>query len=179
MCVMFVRRFEPRGRRFTNFHYYYCCYNDDADDYSCYGHYYYSYGVKKNTKIIKLTNLEGHARVLNTQQTLLFFLRPFIKQLAFLALLQCQKWKLFYGWFMGCYFLKVKLTLTHVYTRFRVQALYIRTLTLGSNDSAHSSDQNSPSTGPESHTTLTALKTVLSLSTDVVLAKWSAITFAS
>ena len=23
MCVMFVRRFEPRGRRFTNFHYYY------------------------------------------------------------------------------------------------------------------------------------------------------------
>ena len=72
MCVMFFRRFEPRGRRFTNFHYYYCCYNDDADDYNCYGHYYYSYAVKKYTKIIKLTNLEGHARVHNTQQTPFF-----------------------------------------------------------------------------------------------------------
>ena len=85
MCVMFVRRFEPRGRRFTNFRYYYCCFSDDADDYNCYGHYYYSYGVKKYTKIIKLTNLGGHARVHNTQQTpflfvfvFVFLLRPFM-----------------------------------------------------------------------------------------------------
>ena len=27
MCVMFIQRFEPRGRRFTNFHY-----DDDDDD---------------------------------------------------------------------------------------------------------------------------------------------------
>ena len=80
---------------------------------------------------------------------------------------------------MGCYFLKVRVTLTHVYSRFRAHALYMRTLTLESNYSAHSSVQNSPSTGPESHTALSTPKTVLSLSTDAVLAKWSAITFAS
>ena len=66
-----------------------------------------------------------------------------------------------------------------MYSHIRVQALHIRTLTLESNYTAHSSDQNSPSTGPESHTALTTPNTVLSLSTDVVLAKWSAITFAS
>ena len=80
---------------------------------------------------------------------------------------------------MGCDFLKFRLTITHMYSRFRVQALYIHTLTLESNCTAHSADQNSSSTGFESHTALTTLKTVLSLSTDVVLAKWSEITFAS
>ena len=80
---------------------------------------------------------------------------------------------------MGCDFFKFRLTITHMYSRFRVQALYIHTLTLESNYTAHSSDQNSSSTGFESHTALTTLKTVLSLCTDVVLAKWSAITFAS
>ena len=66
-----------------------------------------------------------------------------------------------------------------MYSRFRVQVLHIHSLTLESNYTAHSSDQNSSSTGPESHTALTTPKTVLSLSIDVVLAKWSAITFAS
>ena len=50
---------------------------------------------------------------------------------------------------------------------------------LESNYTAHSSDQNSFSTGPESHTALTTLYAMLSLSTDVVLAKWSVIIFAS
>ena len=74
---------------------------------------------------------------------------------------------------------KYRLKLTHMYSCFRVQALHIHILTLESNYTAHLSDQNSPSTGPESHTALTTLKTVLSLSTDVVLAKWSLTTFAS
>jgi len=81
---------------------------------------------------------------------------------------------------MSCLF-KFRLTIKHMYSRFRVQALHIHTLalTLESKCRVHSLNQNSPSTGPESHTALTTLKTVLFLSTDVVLAKWSAITFAS
>ena len=96
-------------------------------------------------------------------------------------MLTLRKCQLVYDWFMGCSFFKFRLTITHVYSRFRIQALHIHihTLTLESNYTAHLSEQNSPSTGPESHTALTTLKTVLSLSTDVVLAKWSAITFAS
>ena len=67
---------------------------------------------------------------------------------------------------MGCSLFIFRLTITHMYSCFRVQALHIHTLMLESNYTAHSLDQNSPST-------------VLSLSTDVVLMKWSAITFAS
>ena len=70
---------------------------------------------------------------------------------------------------MGCSFFKFRLTLTHMYSHFRVQALHIHTLALDSNHTVHSSDQNSPSTGPESHTALMTLKTALSLSTDLVL----------
>ena len=36
MCVMFVQRFEPRSRRFTNFH-------DDDDDDAHYHHHCYYY----------------------------------------------------------------------------------------------------------------------------------------
>ena len=86
---------------------------------------------------------------------------------------------LFYVLFMGCSFFKFGLTVTHMYSCFRIQTLHIHTLTLESNYTAHSWDQNSPSTGSELHTALTTLKTVLSLSIDVILAKWSAITFAS
>ena len=78
-----------------------------------------------------------------------------------------------------CSFFKFRRTITHTYSRFRVQALHIHTLMLESNYTAYSSDQNSPSTGPESHTALMTLKTVLSLTTDAVLAKWSAIIFTS
>ena len=77
---------------------------------------------------------------------------------------------------MGCSFFKFGLTVTHTYC-FRIQALHIHTLTLESTDyTAHSSDQHSTSTGSELHTALTTLKTVL---TDVILAKWSAFIFAS
>ena len=67
---------------------------------------------------------------------------------------------------MGCYFFKFRLTITHMYSCFRVQALPIHTLMLESNYTAHSSDKNSPSTGPESHMVLVlmTLKAVLSLS---------------
>ena len=64
---------------------------------------------------------------------------------------------------MGSSFFRFRLTVTHMYSRFRIQALHIHTLTLESNYTAHASDQNSPSTGHESHTALTTLKTVLSL----------------
>ena len=63
-----------------------------------------------------------------------------------------------------------------MYSRFRIP--HAQSHTIVSNYTAHSSDQNSPSTGPKSHTALTTLSAVLSLSTDV-LAKCSAITFAS
>ena len=72
---------------------------------------------------------------------------------------------------MGSSFFTFRLTITHMYPRFRVQALHIHTLTVESNCTAHSSDQNSPAIVPESHTALKTLKTVLFLSTDVVLAK--------
>ena len=75
---------------------------------------------------------------------------------------------------MGCSFFKFRLTIRHTYSHFRIQALHIHTLALESNCTAvHSSDQNSSSAGPESY------KAVLTVSTDVVLAKWSATTFAS
>ena len=31
MCVLFVQRFDPRGRRFTNFHFYYYYYKEAED----------------------------------------------------------------------------------------------------------------------------------------------------
>ena len=106
--------------------------------------------------------------------------RTTLKWLTFVTFyVTTTKMKLFYGWFMGCSFFKFRLTITHMYSCFRVQALHMHTLTLESNYTAHPSDQNSPSTGSELHTALTTLKTVLSLSIDVILAKWSAITFAS
>ena len=50
MCVMFVQRFQPRGRRFTNFHYDAAAVaaaaaadDDDDDDDCCYYYYYYYY----------------------------------------------------------------------------------------------------------------------------------------
>ena len=73
-------------------------------------------------------------------------------------------------------FFKFRPAITHMYSRFRIT--HAQSHIIVSNYTAHSSDQNSPSTGPESHMALTTLKTVLSLST-AVLAKWSAITFAS
>ena len=82
---------------------------------------------------------------------------------------------------MGCSLFKFRLTIKYMYSGFRVQAPHIHTLdlTLESKCKVHSLNQNSASAGPESHTALTTLKTVLFPSTDVVLAKWSAITFAS
>ena len=53
---------------------------------------------------------------------------------------------------MVCYFPKLRLTITQTYSRFRIQALHVHTLMLESNYTAHSSDQNSSGTGPESHT---------------------------
>ena len=129
--------------------------------------------VKKYTTIIKLTNLEGHVRAHNTQQTPIFVMTFYVT----MTKMQVLLWVI-YGLFFFSFFFKSRLTATYIYSHFRVQALHIHTLTLESNYTAHLSDQNSHSTGPESHTALTTPKTVLSLGTDVVLAKWSAITFA-
>ena len=71
---------------------------------------------------------------------------------------------------MGSFF-KFRLTLTHVLTLPNPSTTH--THSHARVYTAHSSDQNSSSTGPESYTAFTTLKTMLSLSTDVVLAKWS------
>ena len=67
---------------------------------------------------------------------------------------------------MGCSFFKFRLTVTHVLTLLSPSTAHTHTLMLESNYTAHSSDKNSPSTGPESHMVLVlmTLKAVLSLS---------------
>ena len=101
------------------------------------------------------TGPEAHTAWTTLNKHQLFSLRPFM-----LTLRKCQ---LVYDWFMGCPSFKFRLTIKHVYSRFRIQALHLHTLTLDSSYTAHSSDQNSPSTGPESHTALTTLTTMLYL----------------